>query len=587
MKKIYQKFLYIGVVLSVGLMGASVQAQNNDKFFEAIGTPAEPKVEVSWNRYYTHAGITDICKKLAEAHPDLIKLTSVGKSFKGVDIWALTVSDFKTGNPDRKPAFYIDGNIHSNEIQGAEFSLYTAWYLAEMFEKNDFINTLLKEKTFYILPTINPDARDDYMKSLNTAHSPRSGMMPFDDDQDGTADEDGFDDIDGDGWVTLMRRKTAKGTHKADPKDNRLMVRVGPDEFGDYEILGYEGLDNDGDGRINEDRVGGYYDPNRDWAWNWQPDYVQFGAMKYPFSVPENRAVSEFVMAHPNIAGAQSYHNSGGMILRGPGGKEDAKSYDANDNRVYDALGKMGSKLLPGYRYMVIYKDLYSAYGGEVDWFHGGRGIFSFTNELFTPYLFFNQKPKGGGFFGNQQDQYLFDRYLLFKDAFVAWKPFNHPQYGQIEIGGFKKNFSRANPGFLLESDAHRNMAFTVYHAYHTPKLVIEDVEEKDLGGGLIQITATVSNERMIPTHSSQDIRYKIERPDYVKLEGAEVVAGMIVTNKDMNVTQEQVFNPNQIELKNIAGMGKAHVRWIVKGKAKYSITVDSMKGGLARWRKQ
>ena len=583
MKHLYKFILYIWFI---AISTFTVQAQNSDqKFFEAIGSPSNPKVQASWNRYYTYAGVTDLCKKLAEAHPDLIKLSSIGKSFKGVDIWILTVSDHKAGNPDRKPAFYIDGNIHSNEIQGTEFSLYTAWYLAEMYGKSDFITNLLKEKTFYIVPTINPDARDDYMMGKNTAHSPRSGMMAFDDDQDGLEDEDGFDDVNGDGHITLMRRKTANGNYRLDPNDPRMMVRVGPDEFGTYELLGYEGLDNDGDGLINEDRVGGYYDPNRDWAWNWQPDYVQFGALKYPFSVPENRAVSEFVMAHPNIAGAQSYHNSGGMILRGPGGKEDEGSYDRNDKRVYDALGEKGEKLIPGYKYMVIYKDLYSAYGGEVDWFSGGRGIFSFTNELFTPYLFFNQKSDRNYYTGSK-DQFLFDRYLLFKDGFVEWKPFNHPQYGEIEIGGFKKNYSRANPGFLLESDAHRNMAFTIYHAYHTPKLVIEDVEEKDLGGGLMQITATISNQRMIPTHSSQDIRYKIERPDYVKINGVEVIAGMVVTNKDMNVSQEQPYTPEQIELKNIPGMGQAHVRWIVKGKGKYSISVDSMKGGLANWQK-
>ena len=47
------------------------------------------------------------------------------------------------------------------------------------------------------------------------------------------------------------------------------------------------------------------------------------------------------------------------------------------------------------------------------------------------------------------------DRYLTFGDAFVEWEEYNHPQYGKIEIGGFKKNFGRAHPGFLLEQDAH------------------------------------------------------------------------------------------------------------------------------------
>ncbi|MEZ5001177.1 MAG: hypothetical protein R2727_11335 [Bacteroidales bacterium] len=45
-------------------------------------------------------------------------------------------------------------------------------------------------------------------------------------------------------------------------------------------------------------------------------------------------------MAHPNVGGVQAYHNSGGMILRGPGA-ESLGEYPA-DVRFYDELGKNG-----------------------------------------------------------------------------------------------------------------------------------------------------------------------------------------------------------------------------------------------------
>ncbi|MEZ5001178.1 MAG: hypothetical protein R2727_11340 [Bacteroidales bacterium] len=35
---------------------------------------------------------------------------------------------------------------------------------------------------------------------------------------------------------------------------------------------------------VNEDGPGSY-DPNRNWAVDWQPDYVQGGAMDYPFQL--------------------------------------------------------------------------------------------------------------------------------------------------------------------------------------------------------------------------------------------------------------------------------------------------------------
>ena len=268
------------------------------------------------------------------------------------------------------------------------------------------------------------------------------------------------------------------------------------------------------------------------------------------------------------------------MILRGPGGPEDICLYNAADLVVYDAIGKKGEELLPGYKYLVVYKDLYSAYGGELDWFYAGRGIYTYSNELWTPYLMYMKDGTRDQF---DNPTYSFDKYLLMQDAFVPWKEFDHPQYGKIEIGGFKKNFTRAHPGFLLESDAHRNMAFSIYHCYSTPKLEVQEITEKDLGDGLKEVTAVIANERMMPTHSSQDTKNKIERPDYITLTTTgKVLAAMTVENKDMNLTTEQKNNPQTIEVPNIPGLGAVTVKWIVQGGGKYTVNVDSKKGGMA-----
>lgn len=556
----------------------SAQQEN---YFRAIGTPHKPKVEIAWNRYYSSEGLWDWMKKIAQAHPHLAKIESIGKSVEGRDILTLTITDFSTGKDTEKPAMWIDGNIHSNEIQGGEFSLYAAWYLTEMHGDNDFVKQLLKDKTFYITPTINPDARNNFFKEPNTASSPRSGMLVLDNDGDGENGEDRMDDLDGDGHITQMIRKSSTGRFIKDPLDSRRLMQVGPDQVGEYEMLGQEGIDNDGDGQVNEDGIG-YYDPNRDWGWNWQPDYIQRGALKYPFTLPENRAVMEFVMKHPNIAGAQSFHNSGGMILRGPGAEEDVNTYNREDIRIYDAIGKIGEEMIPGYRYLTVYKDLYSVFGGELDWFYGNRGIFTYSNELMVSYLYFNKQAGRG----NQEEQLKVDELLTFGDAFVNYKEFKHPQFGTVEIGGFKKTFGRAHPGFLLEQDAHRNVAFTLYHAYHTPKLSITDVKEVDLGGGLKEVTATIFNERMVPTHASQDLKYQIERPDYVTISGAKVVAGFVVKDEDMKKYTEQIASPEKIAVANIPGMGAVKVRWIVSSTQNMSITVDSAKGGKASWKK-
>jgi hypothetical protein len=135
----------------------------------------------------------------------------------------------------------------------------------------------------------------------------------------------------------------------------------------------------------------------------------------------------------------------------------------------------------------------------------------------------------------------------------------------------------------LLESDAHRNMAFTIYHAYHTPLLNVDTVTEKDLGNGLKEVTAVISNSRIMPTHSSQDLKFKIERPDYISISGVKAIAGMIVENADLNITTEQTSNPEKIEIANIPGLSTVTVRWVIQSGGKYTINVDSKKGGVAK----
>ena len=85
-----------------------------------------------------------------------------------------------------------------------------------------------------------------------------------------------------------------------------------------------------------------------------------------------------------------------------------------------------------------------------------------------------------------------------------------------------------------------------------------------------------------MPTHSSQDLKYKIEVPDLVSLKGAKVIAGMIVSNRDLNIAMEQKNDPENIKVPNIPGNGTVTVRWIIQNGEKYQVNVDSKKGGIA-----
>jgi hypothetical protein len=531
-------------------------------------------VDLNFNKYYNYDDLTSAMKKLAKAHPQFLTLRSVGKSYEGRDIWVMIINNPKTGALEHKSAMYIDGNVHGNEIQAAEAALYTIWYLMKYYGKTELATRLVDERAFYILPTVNPDGRAYFFEGLNTMDSSRASKRPYDDDRDGLFDEDGYDDLDGDGEILMMRIRDPNGRWKSDPEDRRIMVRLKPGEQGEYTLLGYEGIDNDGDGRMNEDPPGGF-DMNRNWGFNWQPAYVQPGAGEYPFSHPETRAVNRFILTHPNIAAAQSYHNSGGMILRGPGAKNYGE-YPVADIRVYDYLGKEGEKMLPGYRYLISYKDLYTVYGGFLDWCYRALGIFAFTNELYQA-----QQDIDGDGKVTDRERMKWNDLVLLGAGFVDWHKVKHPTYGEIEIGGWRKMTSRIPPSFQLEELCHRNNAFVLFNADNMPLLKFSEAKVTDLGKGVYRVRVSIANNKIIPTRADQAIQNNIGRPDFLKVNGAKLISAGEVAEKFLNKVKPLEVVKNRLALQNgVSGFEKRSFDLIIQGKDRIKIIYDSQKGG-------
>lgn len=566
-------FIYI-LLLFLFLSPVYLFSQNAfiQSALKALGAPNNPKVQVSWNRFYDYKEVVDILKKLNKAYPELTKLENIGKTFEGRDIWSITITNFKKGGEADKPGYFIDAAIHANEIQGVEVALYTAWYLLENYAQNIFIKNLVDTRTFFIIPIQNIDSREAFL------HSPdelRTGKVPRDDDGDGLIDEDPAEDLNGDGFIAMMRVKIKGGRYKADKDIPWMMVRCKMDEEGEYDILGEEGIDNDGDGLVNEDGPGSY-DGNRNWGWIWRPNYIQYGADRYPFSLPETKAVSDFMKRHTNIIGSESYHNSGGMFLIGP----DQNAEDIvfpRDIQILDFIGRKGTEMIPNYRYINSYKGFYPTYGDETNWHYANLGILSFTNELWTSANMFRKQAERGE---SEKEFYKFDSLLLFNESFIKWKEFDHPKYGKVEIGGFKKQMGRIPPSFLLEEECHRNMSFTLFNADMLPDLVIDEITRKPLGKDLFEISAVVRNRRPMPTKLDVDIQNKLSRPDWIFLKGAKVISGGIKLQRLSEEYNEQKFNPDKIIVPRIEGNSSVFLTWIVKGKSPVTVEVNSEKGG-------
>ena len=553
----------------------------------AFTTTDKITVPLRFDHYYTYEQVGEALRALHDAYPALATIDVVGKSEEGREIWALTVNNPKTGPALDKPGVYVDGNIHGNEIQAAEVALGFLNRLLVLYGSNPQITELVDRNAFYVIPVVNVDGRHHFFRDANTPSSSRSFRIPKDDDRDGLVDEDGPDDLDGDGNICSMRKRDPFGQYKTDPEEPRLMVRIKPGEKGEWTLLGEEGIDNDGDGRINEDEEG-YVDGNRNWGLNWQPPYVQSGSGDYPFEAAGLRAIAKFILDRPNIIVVYAFHNSGGMYLRGPSAKT-AGPMNSSDVGVYDILGKNAEKIVPGYRYLVTWKDLYTTTGDFTDFTYNILGAYSFVGELYVTgtefYRGADEKPQAqlSSTEGNPQERerLKFSDNVVQGELYKAWKPFKHPQYGDIEIGGWVKMSSRLPHPFMLNELVFRNASAVLFAAGQTPQISMEVFSIEKIGDRLFRVRVRLVNAHGIPSMTYAAAQRNVAPQDILKVSGPgiTVVAGGKLLDPYQDRVDYKPFRPD-VQRLQVPGNGKVEYQFLVSGKGAVTFDYASTKAG-------
>jgi len=576
-----KKMLFLSLIL---ILAATVPAQNQT---------AKITVPLRFDHYYTLEQVYEAVQAINKAYPEMTKVEEAGKSEEGRPIYAVTINNPKTGAALTKPGIYVDGNIHGNEIQGGEICLYLMDYLLGNYGKNKDVTELLGKKVFYVIPVVNPDGRWHFMKDANTSDSNRSLRIPVDDDKDGLVDEDFPDDLDGDGNITMMRRKDPYGMFKTDPEDPRLMVQVKPGEKGEWTLLGDEGIDNDGDGLVNEDSEG-YVDPNRQWGFDWAPPYVQSGSGEYPFQAVGLKGLALWIQTKTNICVGWTFHNFGGMYLRGPS-RKGLGEYPPQDVAVYDYIGKQAERITPGYKYMISWKDLYTTYGDSLEWLCQTLGSYGYCGEVYQSQSEAFQgvsekkaeKPSAEGLRGllmgevTELERLKFSDSLAQGDLFKPWKPFKHPTYGDIEIGGWVKISTRLGAPFLLPDLVHRNAMAVIFSAKHVPEVNLDVTEVKKLGGDLYRVRTRLANGKAMPTMTYQAQKVRLYPKDTLKVSGAsaKVVAGGILTDPFNDRVTYKKYRP-EVQFLVVPGFSKTDYQFLVQGKGEITVRYESRHGG-------
>jgi hypothetical protein len=486
---------------------------------------------LAFNTYHSEQVMIHWLRKWAESYPEIVDLYEIGKSFEDRPVYQMTLTNKNIGKDTDKPGAYFEGNRHSGEITSAESVMWLAKYLLENYGKDAEITKLLDTKVIYLRPINNPDGQNLY---LNTAQSNRSTVRPEDNDNDGLLDEDPPEDLDSNGVILNMRWKDpVKGSWIPDSLDpsGRIMKRVAAGK-GIYSVAS-EGYDNDGDGRINEDGIGGL-DLHRNYPENWRPKneltgrgYTQGGAGEYPLSETETRSVVLFLLSHPNIYIVNSMDTSVPMHLRPPSTSASEERMYPEDLKWYRLFDEIGRNITGYKKTGDVYND-YNDGNGSPLFGHGPDfGYWYFGSIWYGDEIWNNGKNKDYNGDGE------FDQYEILRwddeenngEGFYEWKPAKHLVYGDIELGGFDpKFFSQNPPAKFLESWISKEAMFNMELIKYLPELTWENIEIKKLKNYKAdsvdyQVKVSYKNTGKLPTALSQAQLVKIVREDRVVLD--------------------------------------------------------------------
>jgi murein tripeptide amidase MpaA len=512
--------------------------------------------------YMEYASVTRTVQELAASNPRC-SADVIGASRQGRGLHVLTLAA-NQANAANQPAMLITAGLDARHRVGVETALRIARRLLNEHAE------ALENTTVYIIPCVNPDGMEYNLGKVSFGHGLTLRVM--DEDRDGAADEDGPADLNGDGYITMMRRANPPlddvATHMADPVEPRLLKKPSAEkgERAVYSVY-VEGHDADGDGKIAEDGPGGV-----ELEKNFMHRWPEFDLRAGPTQIcePESAALAKFVLDHRNIVVAINYGRHDNIINVSDGKAKDLsgqapKDLDEADVEYYRELSKVYKDLTGQQR--AVSEDT----GGALHaWLYAQRGIPSFAINVWGRPDALKPEEEAQSQAASQSETQPASRpeqsqtqtatapasetksdakaqagadakqekkkdepkpadaeaaaWLEYSDrdrnkqGFIEWQPFNHPTLGSVEVGGFVPGFRMNPPADQLDTLAEKQTAFVVELLKRKPALTTEGPIVTRLGEGVYEIRFGVKNEGYLPTATSIARKARSIMPTIVKL---------------------------------------------------------------------
>lgn len=499
------------------------------------------------------------------AQSEFVSLSSLARTRGKREVYLLTIG---RGKPDARPALLVVGSVDPPHLLGSELAVRLARRLTEQAKTDKAVRKMLDRVTFYVIPRPAPDACEAFFRRPYLERS--ENERPTDDDRDGEPDEDGPDDLNGDGWITTIRVADPTGPHMPHPRDARVLIEADPkrDETGRYRVH-VEGRDNDEDDEQGEDPAGGVAF-NRNFTFRYGS--FERGAGPHQVSEVETRAVADFAFSRPNIAAVLTFTPEDNLMRPWkPGGSGESKRIKtavlSGDAPYFDFVAEQYREIHGG-------KDPPESPQGQgsfSEWayFHYGRWSFACrgwwipqvkpeeeedeakpSNDKPSQKKPGEEKPSDDGSAEkkspedkpsgrksgekkptkekSKEDKRGADDLNALRwfarekiDGFADWQAIQHPDFAErkVEVGGFRP-FLRCNPpADRLEPLAEKHWQFVRRLVKLLPRVAIQETKVEPLGEGVWRVTAVVVNRGYLPTMSQMGRTTREPQPLQAQLE--------------------------------------------------------------------
>lgn len=489
-----------------------------------------------------------------------VNLSTLTETIGGNDIQVLKIGK---GDVDYKPAIAVLGGVEGYHVLSVELALQFAERIATDEEALD-------KTTFYVFPNMSPEAYAQYHHQLK--YERRGNAASLDHDRDGRLNEDPYEDLNKDGYITKIRVKSPLGKHIPHPENEKILIEVDTTSSKATRYLVYsEGIDNDKDGKFNEGLKEGVAF-NKSFTYNF-PAFEPL-AGNYAVSQKESRALLDYLFKQWNIYAFVTFGPANNLSSPLKYNAQEAKKRIVSSPLEGDvAINKMISDL---YNESISQKpflqDNMGTNGDFFQWayFHFGRLSFS------TPGWWVPEAEKDTTSTSDEKikDTKLFN-FMKWADqenrddVFVDWEKIDHPDFANqtVEVGGVKP-FVMENPPFTkVDSIAIEHTDFILKLAQQQPKLEFHNLKVENLKGGLKRISVDLLNNANLPTHSELGQRSRWLRKIRI----------------DISASKNDIVAGHKIELLDrLQALETKSLSWIVKGNGKLNVKAGAPHTGFA-----